>query len=120
MLARAVDAAVFSSAWLAAAAAGLVAASAAVWKAVPPPDADVGATFLREWCGALWASGRTVVYDPSIVAVRVDRSSDTDPATTEPSSWQRVLALRPDRPRELTDGVWRYLLAHDDVMRCRP
>jgi hypothetical protein len=35
------------------------------------------------------------------------------------SSWQRVLDLRPARPRELSDGAWRYLLAHDDVEACR-
>jgi hypothetical protein len=35
------------------------------------------------------------------------------------SSWQRVLDLRPNRPDDLNDGAWRYLIAHDDVEACR-
>jgi Sulfotransferase family len=98
---------------------GLVAATAALWARVPGPAAQVGRAYLREWCAAAWAGGSSVVYHPDVAAVRVS-GDGSEPATPLVSSaWQRVLDLRPARPPELSDGVWRYLLAHDDVEACR-
>jgi hypothetical protein len=98
---------------------GLVAATAALWARVPAPAAQVGRAYLREWCAAAWAQGSSVVYHPDVAAVRVS-GDGSEPATPLVSSaWQRVLDLRPPRPPELSDGVWRYLLAHDDVEACR-
>lgn len=98
---------------------GLVAAASSLWAAVEQPDHVEGRAFVREWCSAVWASGRRVVYQPSVVAVSV---SGERPQGAEPlpgSTWQRVLDLRPQRPPELSDGAWRFLLAHDDVEACR-
>jgi hypothetical protein len=96
-----------------------VAAVAPLWRAVRGPDVLEGRTYLREWCAALWADGRTVVYHPEVAAVRVegDGGEASIPLTT--SAWQRVLDLRPARPSELSDGAWRYVLSRDDVEACR-
>jgi hypothetical protein len=51
--------------------------------------------------------------------VRVDGDGGEPSIPLETSAWQRVLDLRPARPRQLSDGAWRYLLAHDDVEACR-
>ena len=98
---------------------GLVAAAAPLWKATPAPEGVSGRTFVREWCSAVWASGRAVTYQPTVAAVRL--SGDGGEASTPlyESAWQRVLDLRPQRPKDLGDGAWRYILAHDDVEGCR-
>ena len=62
---------------------------------------------------------RSVVYQPSVAAVRVAGDGGEPSTPLEASGWQRVLDLRPARPAELSDGAWRYLLAHDDVEACR-
>jgi hypothetical protein len=82
------------------------------------PAGDVR-TFLREWSAACWERGTTLLYEPAISAVRLqgDGGEPTVPLVT--SRWQRVLGLRPNRPAQLGDGEWRYLLAHDDVEACR-
>ena len=98
---------------------GLVAAIAALWTDVPRPAGLEGRTYLREWCAALWQQGGAVVYHPDVAAVRVDGKGGEPSIPLESSAWQRVLDLRPARPRELGDGAWRHLLAHDDVEACR-
>jgi Sulfotransferase family len=98
---------------------GLVAAAAGLWTAVPGPSGREGRAFVREWCAAVWAHGGAVVYQPDITAVRVDGDGGEPSIPLETSAWQRVLDLRPARPRQLSDGAWRYLLAHDDVEACR-
>ena len=100
-------------------AAGLVAASRALWEAVPGPEALTGRAFLREWCAAVWERGGTVVYQPAIASVRLSGNGSEPSVPLRDSAWQRVLDLRPNRPDELSDGAWRYLLAHDDVEACR-
>ena len=55
----------------------------------------------------------------TVTAVRVAGDGGEPSIPLEASAWQRVLDLRPRRPRELADGEWRYLLAHDDVEACR-
>ncbi len=94
---------------------GIVAASGALWRTVRSENGLSGRPFIREWCAAVWEMGRDVVYEPSLVAVRVHGDAEEPRTPLEHSSWQRVLDLRPQRPAELTDGAWRYLLAHDDV-----
>ena len=98
---------------------GLVAATAQRWSAtaLPGAPADDPAGHDRrliEWCGAVWADGGRVVHDPDVVSVRLDGGAGhvAAPAST---TWSRVLSLRPDRPATFSDGVWRYVLAHDDV-----
>ena len=98
---------------------GLVAAAAALWARVPGPTTPNGRAYLREWCAAAWAQGGAVVYHPDVAAVRVSGDGDEPSIPLESSAWQRVLDLRPPRPAELSDGAWRYLLAHDDVEACR-
>jgi hypothetical protein len=98
---------------------GLVAASSSLWNTVPRPGVLSGQSSLREWCAAVWASGGSVTYHPSVAAVRVIGDAGETPAPLQASAWQRVLDLRPPRPAELSDGAWRYLLAHDDVEACR-
>jgi hypothetical protein len=99
---------------------GLVAASTSLWSSVPAgAEAGTGREFLREWCAGVWASGGAVVYEPMVAAVRVDGDGGEPSVPLHASSWQRVLDLRPARPPDLTDGAWRYLLAHDDVEACR-
>jgi hypothetical protein len=98
---------------------GLMAASASLLAAVPAPPDVTGRAFLREWCAAAWAHGATVVYQPSISAVRVTGDGGEPSTPVDSSAWQRVLDLRPARPTKLSDGAWRFLLAHDDVEACR-
>jgi hypothetical protein len=86
---------------------------------VPGPPAVEGRAFLREWCAALWAQGGAVVYHPDVATVRVTGDGGEPSIPLEASAWQRVLDLRPARPPQLSDGAWRYLLAHDDVEVCR-
>ncbi len=98
---------------------GLLAVATPLWVAVPPPDDVTGRAFLREWCAQAWATGHAVTYQPTVAAVRV-AGSGAEAATPLPDSrWQRVLDLRPRRPRDLSDGAWRHLLANDDVEACR-
>jgi hypothetical protein len=98
---------------------GLVAAAGPLWRTVPAPAGATGRSFLREWCGSCWAHGAAVWYEPALEAVRV-AGDGVEPSTPLASSvWQRVLDLRPARPPDLSDGAWRYLLAHDDVEACR-
>jgi Sulfotransferase family len=98
---------------------GLVAAAAPLWTGVPGPAGLEGRGYLREWCAALWRQGDAVTYHPDVAAVRVDGDGGEPSIRLEASAWQRVLDLRPARPRELGDGAWRHLLAHDDVEACR-
>lgn len=98
---------------------GLVAAAAPLWTGVPGPAGLDGRGYVREWCAAVWQQGGAVVYHPDAAAVRVDGDGGEPSIPLEASAWQRVLDLRPARPRELSDGAWRYLLAHDDVEACR-
>ena len=98
---------------------GLLAAAAPLWTGVPGPADVEGRVYLREWCAAVWHQGGTVVYHPEVVAVRVDGERGEPSIPLETSAWQRVLDLRPSRPRELSDGAWRHLLGHDDVEACR-
>jgi hypothetical protein len=98
---------------------GLVAAAAPLWTGVPGPAGLDGRGYVREWCAAVWQQGGAVVYHPDVAAVRVDGDGGEPSVPLEASAWQRVLDLRPARPRELSDGAWRYLLAHDDVEACR-
>jgi hypothetical protein len=94
---------------------GLVAAPAALWAAVEVPGHRSGRDLVREWCAAVWGSGGRVHYQPLVSAVRVAGGGDEPVAPLPDSAWQRVVDLRPARPRDLSDGAWRYLLAHDDV-----
>jgi hypothetical protein len=98
---------------------GLVAAARSRWRDVPAPRTLTGRPFLREWCAAVWAGGGEVVYQPTVAAVRVGAPGDEPAVPLHESAWQRVLDLRPPRPADLSDGAWRYLLAHDDVEACR-
>jgi hypothetical protein len=98
---------------------GLVAASAALWARIPGPESLTGRPFLREWCADVWAGGGSVVYQPSVAAVRVAGDGGEPSVPLNASAWQRVLDLRPPRPTELSDGAWRFLIAHDDVEACR-
>jgi Sulfotransferase family len=98
---------------------GLVAATPSLWAGAPGPPALDGRAYLREWCAVLWSHGATVAYHPDVVAVRVDGDGGEPSVPLEASAWQRVLDLRPARPTELSDGAWRYLLAHDEVEACR-
>jgi Sulfotransferase family len=98
---------------------GLVAAALPLWTDVSRPPAVDGRAYLREWCAALWSRGAAVVYHPDVAAVRVHGDGGEPSIPLETSAWQRVLDLRPARPTELTDGAWRYVLAHDDVDACR-
>jgi hypothetical protein len=94
---------------------GLVAAAPALWAAVPGPTALRGRAYLREWCAEVWAEGGSVLYQPGFAAVRVTGDGEEPAFPLRDSAWQRVLDLRPARPADLSDGAWRYLLAHDDV-----
>jgi hypothetical protein len=98
---------------------GLAAAATSVWSAVPGPAGATERTFLREWCADVWANSGSVVYHPSVATVRVAGDGSERATPMAASRWQRVLDLRPRRPAELSDGAWRYLLAHDDVGACR-
>ncbi|MET0903206.1 MAG: hypothetical protein ABWZ52_08195, partial [Acidimicrobiales bacterium] len=98
---------------------GLLAAAAEVWRTVPAPPIVEGRPFLREWCANAWAHGTSVVYQPAVAAARVEGDGGEPTTPMLSSAWQRVLDLRPARPRELSDGAWRFLLAHDDVEACR-
>jgi hypothetical protein len=98
---------------------GLLAARAAVWAAVSGSPGLEGRAYLREWCASLWAQGGAVIYHPDLATVRVDGDGGEPSIPLGTSSWQRVLDLRPARPADLSDGAWRYLLAHDDVEACR-
>jgi hypothetical protein len=98
---------------------GIVAAAASLWGTVPGSPVLAGRAFIREWCAGLWSRGNAVVYHPDLAAVRVDGDGGEPSIPLEASAWQRVLDLRPGRPAELSDGTWRYLLAHDDVEACR-
>jgi hypothetical protein len=60
-----------------------------------------------------------VMYQPTVAAVRVAGDGGEPSVPLSESAWQRVLDLRPARPRELGDGAWRFVLAHDDVEACR-
>ncbi len=100
---------------------GIVAmATASIWNEVPLPEHVEGAAFLQELGGALWARSHPVHFRPDVVAVRVGTVGTTVPTPQRETVWNRVLDLRPDRPSDLTDGAWRYLLAHDDVDACLP
>jgi hypothetical protein len=98
---------------------GLVAASSALWTAIPLSPYKSGRDALREWCSELWSSGHRVTYEPTVTGVRLTGDGGEPSAPLQESAWQRVLDLRPARPTELNDGAWRYLLAHDDVDVCR-
>ena len=98
---------------------GMVAASGALWQSITPPPHVSERAFTREWCSEVWAAGRRVSYHPGVAAVRVTGDGGEPSLPLEQSAWQRVLDLRPKRPAEFGDGVWRYLLAHDDVESCR-
>jgi hypothetical protein len=98
---------------------GLVAAASTLWASIPGPEDRTGRPFLREWCAEVWARGGSVVYQPSVTAVRVAGDGGEASVPLVASAWQRVLDLRPARPGNLNDGAWRYILAHDDVEACR-
>jgi hypothetical protein len=98
---------------------GIVVAASTLLAAVPGPGIVSGRTFLREWCAEVWTHGRAVVYEPSVAAVRVTGDGGEPSVPLPSSAWQRVLDLRPNRPDDLNDGAWRYLIAHDDVEACR-
>ena len=98
---------------------GLLAVSSSLLAAVPAPRDLTGRAFLREWSAAAWAHGDAIVYQPSVVAVRVGGDGGEPSTPLECTDWQRVLDLRPARPDELSDGAWRFLLANDDVEACR-
>lgn len=98
---------------------GLVAASRSLWQEVPVPAGVSGRVFVLEWCSELWAHGRGVEYHPTVTAVRAVGNGGEPSMPLATSRWQRVLDLRPPRPRDLSDGAWRYLLARDDVGACR-
>ncbi|MDZ7673823.1 MAG: hypothetical protein U5K30_01960 [Acidimicrobiales bacterium] len=85
----------------------------------PRPESVSGAAFLREWCSQVWATGGSVRYHPDVTSVRVRGDGGEASTPLRESSWQRVLDLRPQRPTELSEGAWRYLLARDDVESCR-
>ncbi|MEZ5246730.1 MAG: sulfotransferase [Acidimicrobiales bacterium] len=88
---------------------GIVAASSAVWQALPEFDADDPVA----WFGQVWKSGRTVAYRSSATVVRVGGASNRPVAAG--GAWPTWLASRPQRPAELGDGSWRYFLANDDI-----
>ena len=98
---------------------GFLAVSAALLSSVSPPSHVTDRAFLREWCAATWAHGASVVYQPTVAAVRVSGDGGEPSTPVESSVWQRVLDLRPARPDPMGDGAWRFLLAHDDVEACR-
>jgi hypothetical protein len=98
---------------------GLVAAAASLWSGVSGPAELAGRPYLREWCAEVWARGGSVTYQPEVTAVRVAGNGTEASIPLRASSWQRVLDLRPNRPGDLSDGAWRYILAHDDVEACR-
>jgi hypothetical protein len=98
---------------------GIVAAAASLWASVSGPPALTGRAFVREWCAEIWASGGSVVYQPTVAAVRVVGNGDEPTVALRTSSWQRVLDYRPARPADLSEDAWRRLLAHDDVEACR-
>ena len=98
---------------------GIVAASTALWQNATPPPHVTDRTFAREWCSEVWACGHRVLYHPGVAAVRVTGDGGEPSLPLEQSAWQRVLDLRPKRPAEFGDGVWRFLLAHDDVESCK-
>lgn len=88
---------------------GLVAASAAVWSALPAfdPDDPVG------WFGRVWASARSVDYRSGATVVRVGPTPQRPAASG--GVWDTRLTSRPHRPADLGEGSWRYFLATDDV-----
>ncbi len=92
---------------------GLFGATAATWRDLPGLDAADPVA----WCGAVWASGRTVDYCPAAAVVRVAAGPVLGPAG---DAWAPVLATRPHRPTEFSDGAWRHLLANDDVRSLGP
>jgi hypothetical protein len=98
---------------------GLLGLSGSLAARVPAPEDVAGRAFLRELCASVWASSGSVLYQPTVTAVRVtgDGGEPSTPLTS--SAWQRVLDFRPARPDNLSDGAWRFLLAHDDVEACR-
>jgi hypothetical protein len=98
---------------------GIIAAPAALWASIPGPDKLTGRAFIREWCARIWEDGGSVMYRPEVTAVRVRGDGGEASIPLHESAWQRVLDLRPTRPNDLSDGAWRYLLAHDDVEACR-
>jgi hypothetical protein len=100
---------------------GLLAAATSLWRDAPPPAGVAGRDLFREWCAELWARGCSVTYQPAVTAVRVAGDGDGGEPTVplQSSAWQRVLDLRPRRPRDLGDGTWRHLLAHEHVEACR-
>jgi len=98
---------------------GILAAPAALFTEVPLPGVGTGRALLREWCASVWARGGSVMYHPSVAAVRVAGDGGEPAAPLEASAWQRVLDHRPRRPDLLSDGEWRFLLANDDVEACR-
>lgn len=98
---------------------GLLAAPGALFARVPLPEAGSGRALLREWCASVWAHGGSVMYHPTVAAVRVAGDGGEPAAPLEASAWQRVLDHRPRRPDILSDGEWRFLLATDDVEACR-
>ena len=93
---------------------GIVAASSAVWKDLPGFDVSN----LIPWCGEAWAAGHSVEYQSGAAVVRVEGRPDR--ATTVGGAWDTWLRQRPNRPSELGDGAWRYLLANDDVRSLAP
>lgn len=98
---------------------GLLAAATSLWSAVPAPTGPPTSAFGREWSAASWAAGFGVTYHPDLTAVRVAASADDGARPLGTTGWQRVLDLRPPRPRDLDDEAWRQLLATDDVEAIR-
>ena len=60
-----------------------------------------------------------MTYEPTARVVRLAASEPLDAEVPTSSPWARLSALRPARPPEFSDGVWRYVMAHDDVEACR-
>ena len=89
---------------------GLAAVRGDRWNELTP--ASLKPQGVLDWCGAMWASDHAVRYEPRVVAVRVDGGA---PALRVEPSWGPGTSRRPRRPAELSEGVWRYLIAHDDL-----
>ncbi|MEZ5167466.1 MAG: hypothetical protein R2695_13600 [Acidimicrobiales bacterium] len=87
---------------------GMVAMSLDTWTGMGRPSAqDPG---LVELCGEVWAAGRSVVYQPKALVVRV---ADVAAGGRVGPSWKPLLGERPQRPEALGDGAWRYLIANE-------
>jgi hypothetical protein len=88
---------------------GAVAAVAALWTPLEDaPDSGPAVSGIAV-SAAAWAGGHTVTYRPKSVFVRAVESGQSPTPT-----WEGPLPKRPNRPEELRDGAWRFLLANDD------